>query len=191
MSPGIFCLEGDWETDLRRTYSVEPVLTLLRDLGIASYIHRNTATRDQLEYYLAKWGQKRYDNYTTLYLAFHGDVGNLALGRDTVDLETLATLLEGRCRGANVHFASCLTLDVDDDTLTAFVRRIGAKAVTGYRDEVEWLDSAAFEALMLERLTRGSRTDAFYRGLHKDHGTLATRLGLVAATPRAVYRSPH
>lgn len=60
-------------------------------------------------------------------------------------------------------------------------------AVTGYRKPVDWLESAAFETLMLERLTRGSRTDGFFNGLARDYGTLSKRLGLVAATAKMVY----
>jgi hypothetical protein len=186
--PGIFCLEGDWERDLRLSYSVEPALQLLQSLDIATYIHRDVATRDQLWHYLTEWTKRRYDNYAVLYLAFHGDTGKVALGRDSVTLDELADHLEGRCRGRVLHFATCLTVAVDDEELKDFVRRLDATAVTGYAREIDWVDSATFEVLMLDELVRGRRTDAFARALHRDHGQMAKRLGLVAATRSKVYR---
>ena len=67
-------------------------------------------------------------------------------------------------------------------------RRDPAVGVTGYEAEVDWVESAAFEVLLLDRLSRGGRTDAIYRSLHREHGQLAARLGLVAATKSSVYR---
>ena len=58
--PGVFCLEGEWDRDLRQRMSVEPVLELLERIRLARYIHRDVATITEFEYYLKKWGQKGY-----------------------------------------------------------------------------------------------------------------------------------
>ena len=60
-------------------------------------------------------------------------------------------MLDGRCAGRTLYFSACLTLDISDDMLTAFVGRTGAKAIVGYEKPIEWLESAAFECLLLER----------------------------------------
>ncbi|SDI85150.1 hypothetical protein SAMN05192558_102366 [Actinokineospora alba] len=62
--------------------------------------------------------------------------------------------------------------------------------MVGYSNDIDWLDSAAFECLLLDRLTRGNRTDGMFNQLHNDHGQMAERLGLVAATRTTVYRAP-
>lgn len=193
---GIFCLEGEWDPDLRRRDSVEPALELLDRLEIAKYIHRDVATRAELEYYLrgttylAEWAgnRRRYASFRLLYLAFHGESGVVRLGRDTIDLKDLATLLSDRCNGRMIHFASCLSLAAQDAELKKFAKTTGATAITGYEKEVDWLDSAAFEVLLLDRPLRSKQAAAPFRQLHETHGTCATELGLVAATGTSVYR---
>ena len=187
--PGIFCLEGEWNPeDLSSRTSVEPILDLLERLGLATTIHRDVATTAELTFYLGKWVQRRYVRYPILYLACDGDAGALWLGSDGIGFDELAALLEGKCAGRTLLFGACLTLKLPDEDLLGFVRRTGAKAVVGYEKPVDWLDSAAFETLLLERLARGNRTDGFFHGLRRDHGGLAQQLGLVAATATRVYR---
>lgn len=184
---GIFCLEAEWDSDLRRRVSVLPLLELVETLRIAKTIHRDVATVDELGYYLKKWGQNRYDEYGVLYLAGHGNAACLHLGRDSVDMESLAELLSGCVRNRVVYFGSCLTMAQEDDELKGFVRAIGANAVVGYARTIAWLDSAAFELLLLERLARGNRSDAFFNRLNRDHGRFAEELGLVVATKTRVF----
>lgn len=184
--PGIFCLEGEWDGDLRARRSVEPLLELLEKLSIAKTIRRDVATREEFAYYLKKWGQARYADYPVLYIATHGEPGEFDLGKDRVSLEELADMLGTAAKGRVIYFGTCLTLAQYDEDLTTFVKRTGAKAVVGYATEVDWLEAAAFELLLLERLSRGSRTDAFFRHLVRDHGKFAESLGLVVATKTAV-----
>jgi hypothetical protein len=184
--PGIFCLEGEWDSDLRRRESVLPMLELLERLAIAQSIHRDVATKDEFFYYLKKWGQRGYHNYFILYLASHGDSGRLELGKDAVTIDELEEELADKADGGVIYFGSCLTLVTDDDRLKRFVKRTGASVVVGYRAEIDWLEAAAFELMLLERLLRGERSGAFFRRLTKDHGKFASDLGLVAATARAV-----
>jgi hypothetical protein len=187
--PGIFCLEGEWDPDLRTRMSVEPVLELLERLGLITAIHRDVATKAELEYYLRKWLQPRYNNYLVLYLACHGSAAGIDLGHDEVSLAALADVLEDGCGNSTIYFGSCLAMDAPDDELKRFVARTGAKAMIGYSRAIDWLESAAFECLLLDRLAHGNRTDGLFNQLHRDHGAMAERLGLVAATRTNVYRN--
>lgn len=186
----IFCLEGEWDSDLRGRMSVEPILELLEKIGIAKSIHRDIATRDELEYYLGKWKQKRYERYGVLYLAMHGYEESLYLGRDAVSLDKLEENLRGACKGKAIYFGSCLTLKADPKRLMKFASATGARVVVGYRKTVPWLETAAFEVLLLDRLTQGLRSDAIFNHLSRDHGNFAKSLGLVVATKNQVYRAP-
>ena len=185
---GIFCLEGEWSSDLRDRISVQPVLDLLEALGIATYIHRDVATLDEFGYYMAKLTQRRYDDFKVVYLAMHGDEGSIYLGHDQVNLDELEAVAGEACRGRVIYMGSCLTLKSEPKRLQDFARRTGARAVVGYRREVDWLDSAAFEVLLLDRLSRGLRSDAVFNRLVRDHGALAKSLGLVVATRTQVHR---
>ncbi len=62
---------------MRRRRSVLPMLEYLERLSEIKAIHRDVSTRAELEHYLGKWAQKRYDDYPILFLATHGDKGEL------------------------------------------------------------------------------------------------------------------
>jgi hypothetical protein len=148
-SKGIFCLEGLWETDLRKTSSVRPILELLRvNCGI-EHIYRDCATREEFEFYLGKWVLHAYDAFPILYLASHGEQFGLCLGQHNCDLDELASRLEGKCQNRIIICASCSTLAVDKRHLKRFLFRTGALAICGYRLDVDWLRSSAFELLLL------------------------------------------
>lgn len=85
-----------------------------------------------------------------------------------------------------IYFGSCLTLVTDEARLKRFVKRTGASVVVGYREEIDWLESASFELLLLDRLLRGDRSDAFFNHLIRDHGKFASDLGLVVCTATKV-----
>lgn len=97
---GVFCLEADWSTNLKRSSSVEPILELLdqQETAKVPHIHRDVATPEELKFFLDKWSQKRYRSHPILYLAFHGDPGRIFLGDQrrsecAVELDTLGSWL--------------------------------------------------------------------------------------------------
>lgn len=190
---GIFCLEGEWDSDLRARKSVEPILQLLEGLKLAKYIHRDVATREEFTYYIDKWSQPRYSNYRVLDLAMHGGAGAVGLGRHTLTLDEVGEILGGRRPDAIVYFGSCLTMDGDDADLTRFVRRAGVKAVVGYSAVIDWLASASFEVVLLQQLVTHlestHRNDYLFRRITEEHGDYARNLGLTIATKSQVYRA--
>lgn len=97
-------------------------------------------------------------------------------------------MLRDACKGKAVYFGSCLTLKTDPKRLQVFAKQTGARAVVGYRKEVDWLQSAAFDVLLLDRLSMGWRSDALFNHLARDHGAFAKSLGLVVATKAQVHR---
>jgi len=163
---GIFCLEGDWEADLRSRMSMGPVLELLEKANEppVRFIHRGIGTVPELEYYLRKWTLKRYQSYPILYLGFHGSPGCLYLGHGRgssyVTLDWLEDHLEGKCSKRILHFGSCGTLAAHGNRMKRFFRRTGALAVCGYRVEVDWVLSAAFEIVLLSGFQQNSLTRA-------------------------------
>jgi len=66
--------------------------------------------------------------------------------------DELADLLEGRCEGRVMYFGSCATLAVHGQSLNRFLRRTGALAVVGYRDDIDVMESMALEVLLLGTL---------------------------------------
>jgi hypothetical protein len=156
---GIFCLEGDWWNDYKRPSTVEHLLKVLdqHHADKLQYIHRDVHTRQSLQYLLAKWCNGRYKTHGFAYLGFHGDKGVIFVGDrrkndSIVSLEDIGEWLEGRCEGRVLHFASCQTLNVDLRRLKKFLWQTKAAAICGYRKEIDWVDSAAFELMLFARL---------------------------------------
>lgn len=162
---GVFCLEGDWDSDLRWRATVGPVLELLDRSGAPAvpFIRRDVGTPEEFEYYLGKWTQRRYSRYPILYLGFHGGPGILHVGdrrRGPVTLDWLEDRLAGACKGRLIHFGACGTLGTHGNRLRQFLRRTGALAVCGYQEDVDWMLSAAFELILLYQFQFNALTKA-------------------------------
>ncbi len=162
---GIYCIEGSWLRNPRRQLSVEPVLSILRSGSKIPYVHRDVSTDGELAFHLHEWSSKAYASYPYLYLAVHGNHGKISSRRlknvryDKVELglDWLAGVLEDRCDGRVIMFASCSTLRIHGAHLTKFHEVTGVRAVLGYKDDVEWLDAAAFELALFSMLPRQRR----------------------------------
>ena len=172
---GIFCLEGDWWNDFNRKSTVKPVLKLLSQGtdGPVDFVHRDVATREELAHYLSRWAQRGMKRYPILYLAFHGEPNTLFVGDQrrkghAVTLDELADLLGNKLAGRIVHFGSCSTLGLDKRHVTRFLKKTNALAATGFRTDVPWLKSSAFEVLMFEALLRHKLTPAGARKMDRE-----------------------
>lgn len=178
---GVFCLEGDWDPDLRNRTSVGPVLDLLEKSNYprVPFIRRDVGTLAELEYYLGKWIQRKYDRYPVLYLGFHGAPGRLKVGpvRDGgIDLAWLEERLADSCRKRIIHFGSCGTLDIHGNRVRSFLNRTGALAVCGYREDVDWMLSAAFEIILFYQLQFNTLTKQGMAAVKRRVTSQATRL---------------
>jgi hypothetical protein len=152
-SPGIFCLEGQWEDDLSDRATVRPTLELLERLGEIRFIHKDVATAGDLDFFLDRWSLQRYAGYAVGYFAMHGSGSLLHLTkRHSVSLHHIADQLSGKCAGRRLYFGSCSVLQATDAILDDFLRRTGADLVCGYTKEVDWIESAAFDTMLLPYL---------------------------------------
>ena len=168
---GVFCLEADW-WGVRDKTSMEPVLRLLHTLRDCEtpYLHHDVGTREEFDFYLRKWTASSFASHPILYLGFHGEPGSILVGDGPsvqLGLAELARQLEGRCRGRVIHFGSCDTLDVHGRELNRFLEHTGALAVFGFKDEVDFLESASFELLLLGYLQQVSFTRTGMRRLQR------------------------
>jgi hypothetical protein len=160
---GVFCLEGDWEKDLKSRTSVGPVLELLERSAATKvpYIRRDVGTLTEFDYYVSRWLLKKYDRFPVLYLGFHGSPGKLHVGYGKghgIDLAGLEERLGGACKKRIIHFGSCGTLNIHGNRIRSFLDRTGALAVFGYKSEVDWMLSAAFEIILFYELQYNTLT---------------------------------
>lgn len=111
------------------------------------------------------------------YFGFHGSSGEIEIGKNILTLEDFADLLGGRCAGRVIHLGSCSTVDVSPKRLKEFVKRTKARAVCGYREDVDWIESAAMDLLVIESIAHYERIDASYNWLRSQHAGFVRRLG--------------
>ncbi|MGU3292502.1 DUF6642 family protein [Williamsia sp. M5A3_1d] len=174
---GVFCLEGEWEEALESRLSMEPALQLLQDSGDIRLVHRDVATEAELRYYLERLFKNKRAGLDILYLGFHGSSQTVYLGRDEVSIGDLQEMLEGRCDGRVIHFGSCGVLRASDELLKDFCKVTKARAVLGYTRDVDWVEAAAFELLLVKRLAWSTNMKPVYDWLTATYPDLTSRLG--------------
>lgn len=155
---GIFCIEGLWDQDLRDKTSVYPILDLLQRFKDIPFIYKDAATKGEFEFYLKKWTQRKYERYPILYLAFHGKGKSICLSDGDYDLGQMSNILGGKCERSIIVFGSCSTLSIDKRHIKKFLNETNALAVCGYKTDVDWMKSAAFELLLLSVLQENEFT---------------------------------
>ena len=155
---GICCIEIEWEDD---RISVIPALRTLSTVHQIPFKAKAVSTSDDFARWLAKWTELP-NEYGVLYISSHGFPGGITLHDDdafraNVRLPQIADALEQTDvsnSGCIIHFGSCSThrtsaLDFED-----FRSRTGFDAVSGYRHDVDWIKSFAFDLLYLDQLVR-------------------------------------
>lgn len=184
---GIYCIEANWSNDPKNLMSVAPMLELLSQVVDIPYYHRDAVNADAATALLQQWCLKRFDSYPVLWLACHGSSGMLHFMNDRknngrMSIDKLEEVLAAKgCGRSLIYFGSCSVLRLNGNRWQRFLRNTGALAVCGYREDVDWIDSAAFELLLLTQmqnnaLTRGG-AKAMKRNICKDAGKMAKDLG--------------
>jgi hypothetical protein len=182
----IFCLEGLWEQDLTKKSTILPILDLLYRNNKIEFIYRDCATKEEMEFYLIKWTQEKYAYFPILFLAFHGEEGLIHIGKTKYPVERLSDILAGKCTNAIIFFASCMTLNIDKRKLKKILVKTGALAICGYRSDVDWIKSAAFEILVLNEMQQNSLTvqgvDAIRRRILQEYPKMVNDFEFIMLT---------
>ncbi len=148
----IYCLEGNWNRNPRCLQSIKPILELLCNFSKVKYIYHKCTTKEEFIKGLQKYTQKRYDNYSVLYIAYHGRKNRIYFGNEYITLKEIAGILEGKLHGKTVHFGSCSTLNTSEKNISDFIECTKCSFISGYKKEVEYIDSTAFELIYFEIL---------------------------------------
>ena len=180
---GIFAFEGDWEPDLKDKSSIRPNLETLRDAYGIKFIHRQIGTPGELRYYVEKWlkkGKGNYRHYRVGHFALHGSPGMLwpGEGKVGVSFKKLQGWINEGAKGRVIFFDSCSTIDISAKKIQAFLDSTKARAVVGFTKEVDWLESAAFELLVLHALTDFESPKDAEAHLKEKYEEFVERLGL-------------
>ena len=165
----IFCLETEWNQtkhDLKSKSSALSLLEFLENANGTNYIFRQVATNNDFEYYIGHLLYDSYNSYGTVYLCFHGSDSKIHFANgNPCDIMEFAKDHKGIFLRRNVHFGSCSTLNMNVDDIKEFKRLTGARMVTGYSEDVAFIDSFVFELELLNAVC--SHPDYAAIRLHK------------------------
>ena len=183
---GIFCVEGEWSLNPRDQTSVLPLLNFLWDVDGVEFCHRDVVNAAALRMLLERWSRRKFDRLPILYVPSHGERKRLLLGHFArsdckVSLDEFEAWLERRCRGRLIFLGACELMREKPSRWRRFLDRTRAVAVCGYTREVRWIESAAFEMLVLAAMQADQFTPAgaasIKRRIMRQSGPMARRLG--------------
>lgn len=150
----IYCLEGNWNKNPKSHQSVKPMLELLRTFSGVKYIYHKCNTKEEFFYRLQQFTKGTYKNYTVLYLAFHGRTNRIIVENQFITLKDIAMALEGKLANKIVHFGSCSTLRTSEKNIQYFISTTNCQFISGYRKDVDFIASTAFELLYFDLLQK-------------------------------------
>lgn len=173
----IFAIEGEWENKLDENLTIKSSLTLLNEVCGIEYIFRKTNTIKSLFAYLKTSQKASYKKYGVIVIATHGSRYEIEVSNDEfIDIEKLADKCEGFFKGKIVHFSSCAVMQ-NEDSISYFKEKTGAKAVCGYSKQIDFLESSVFDIVLLNKFYFFKRIGDVDNHLYKNYKYLYNKLG--------------
>lgn len=174
----IFCLEGDWEADLRKKSSVQSALQLLEANLEIDTIYKSCSTYEEFCGRLRTLtSDKRiYGKYSIIYLAFHGRKNKIQIGEEDYSLDEIGKEFEDSLDNKIVHFGSCKTLFIEEKKAMQFLERTGALAISGYAKNIDFISSTVFDVLYFEMCQNYVEIEAIKRNMLKNYKELCEAL---------------
>jgi hypothetical protein len=161
----LVCLESDWE-DWDKPKSVLPMLQLLsyRENGRLTYVHKYcNSKKDFLDNATEVGKHKRFE---IVYVAMHGSRGEIHPGKESIYLQDLSEHTGRKWENRIVHFGSCAVL-YSEEKVKNFQKETGIALITGFRKNIDWDYSTAFDYLCLTHLLNDNNDGHLINRLHK------------------------
>tara|TARA_B100000767_G_scaffold269801_1_gene292232 strand:+ start:100 stop:564 length:465 start_codon:yes stop_codon:yes gene_type:complete len=110
--------------------------------GIAS-IYKTCDTIEGLEDSLSALVSEdhNFKDYEIIYLVITGEANSICLNGYYYSLQEIAELFEGRLSGKILHFSNAKVLDLSREEAQYFLDITGAKALSGYGNELNGITS--------------------------------------------------
>ena len=156
---GIYCIEGEPDR-AEGEISARPMLEMLSHAHKFRFVHRIAVTKPEFFHHFMKWARGKYSNYPILYLWYHGYREGISLNaeddshRTSIRFKDITDAYDAtNCCWKNriIHFGACSTLASIPDN-RQFLKDTNLVAISGYTEEVGWVDGIAMELLYLSCL---------------------------------------
>lgn len=167
----IYCLEAVDDIDnaiMSETHTHLEQLTI--QYGIAS-IYNTCDTIEGLEDSLNRLilDDHHFKAYEIIYLVMPGEANSICLNDYLYTLVEIAELFEGRLTGKILHFSNAKVLDLDPDEAQYFLDITGAKAISGYGNDVNGVSSSPLDKAFFNLYQEDDDVLAVVEELHKKH----------------------
>jgi hypothetical protein len=174
----IFCLEGDWETDLRKKSSVQSALLLLEANLEIDTIYKTCSTYEEFckRIFTSTSDKRIYGKYSIIYLAFHGRKNKIQIGDDHYTLDQIGSQFENMLHDKILHFGSCKTLFIEEIKAKEFLQKTGALAISGYAKNIDFISSTVFDVLYFEMCQNYVELEAIEINMLKNYEELCQAL---------------
>lgn len=173
----IMCLESLWYGRKSQQVTVQPILGMLHALEGINFSYCPCNTEAEMQFYLSGGGAGQPG---ILYLAFHGNPGSLTLGDTTwLTMQDMAEKMNHHYSGWHVHFASCATLNVDEDKIREFMSTTLVSSVSGYSRYVDWIQGMAMDMLLFSEFQHYRQVGSLQKHLYAEYESLCDKTGFV------------
>ena len=174
----IVCLESFWTYDVENRLSVSPLLEILSKKDGSRSVTLTCNIIDELKFNLGIARKAKRAGFCILYLAFHGYPGGIYLPDMKIDIESLAEFMGKGFRDWIVFFDSCSTLRIEKGRVLGFMEKTGVSTVIGYRKDMDWLEGAAVDLLVLNWLQYYKELPRFWSRFKRVYRELVKITGL-------------
>ena len=139
----IYCLESVQDTEAPNRSPILPSLEALAATYGITNVYKACDSIEGFEESISTLlhEDRHFKDYTVIYLVFEGRSNELKIDNYYYTFEEIAEFFEGKLQGKIVHFANTLQLDLDEETFQYFLDVTGAKAISGYANQVPILST--------------------------------------------------
>ncbi len=167
----IYCLEAVRDIETEQVTEVQKNLEkLAMQYGVAS-IHKTCDTIEGLEDSLNALvsDDHNFKDYEIIYLVITGEANSICLNDYYYSLQEIAEIFEGRLKGKILHFSNEKVLDLDAEEAQYFLDITGAKAVSGYGNELNGITSSNLDKAFFNLFNEDENMLNVVEKLHQKH----------------------
>jgi len=167
----IYCLEAvddietAWVTETQKKLE-----QLTMQYGVSS-IYKTCDTIESLEDSLnvLLLDDHNFNDYEVIYMVISGEANSICLNDYYYSLQEIAEIFEGRLKGKILHFSNAKILDLDEEEAQYFLDITGAKAVSGYGNEFNGINSSNLDKAFFNLFKENENMLDVVEELHQMH----------------------